>query len=611
MIRIYLLIFLITSSLGFGLTFKDGKQVGDEKLLNVEKKNFNDKTKNPIAGFQIENDVININFPPHSPSIVRDKYWYGWFWAAQDFNQDGYLDYLYTGTMNPNNINHTGQTTGGACGGDRCEGEMPGPTLFLGSKDGKYILNSELFIDKREIPGQSLSRQNLIADFNGDKILDLFIADHAVGTHKGIRDSYFLSQNDGTWLESSNTHLSNPNYTIFDHGGAVGDIDNDGDIDIVLTELKNQLSCWINNGKGKMKLRVCGDVNAFGIELGDIDGDGYLDIVHAGHEGEGSTDTGIVLNDGDGFFKKRIKLPMIANWTTVPEVALWDLDMDGDLDIVLSRSGYLYVGTAVQILENKSNGKFNSQVFKLLEAPSTYKPKHEGNEWNAYIQNFLFGDFDNDNDQDILLVTHRDKHKHLGASILSNIGNMEFIHIPYGEKGNPINLIDDRNFIRKNSSSINKILNDVYPLNKLEVSKFKPMFEPVYFGSLGIDLTGAKLLSFEEDYFIYEGLFNYKDTNFSITLCAQYWDEHKFIGNRVGFNFTSGFGDIRKLKKYGTNYCGNMPGFAGHWGPEREMIKTETNLFPFLIEIENNWPEIFKNFSILNDSQIEIIENWN
>ena len=37
----------------------------------------------------------------------------------------------------------------------------------------------------------------------------------------------------------------------------------------------------------------------------------------------------------------------------------------------------------------------------------------------------------------------------------------------------------------------------------------------------------------------------------------------------------------------------------------------ETDLFPFLIEIENNWPEIFKNFSILNDSQIEIIENWN
>ena len=54
-----------------------------------------------------------------------------------------------------------------------------------------------------------------------------------------------------------------------------------------------------------------------------------------------------------------------------------------------------------------------------------------------------------------------------------------------------------------------------------------------------------------------------------------------------------------------------MPGFAGHWGPEREIIKTEIDLFPFLIEIENNWPEIFKNFSILNNSQIETINNWN
>ena len=37
-----------------------------------------------------------------------------------------------------------------------------------------------------------------------------------------IQTNYFLSQQDGTWVESSETHLSKPNYTIFDHGGAVG-----------------------------------------------------------------------------------------------------------------------------------------------------------------------------------------------------------------------------------------------------------------------------------------------------------------------------------------------------------------------------------------------------
>jgi len=159
--------------------------------------------------------------------------------------------------------------------------------------------------------------------------------------------------------------------------------------------------------------------------------------------------------------------------------------------------------------------------------------------------------------------------------------------------------------------SIISILNDVNPLNKIEAESFKTMLEPVSFDSLGINLTGAKLISFEKDYLIYEGLFNYKDSEFSITLCAQYWDEHKFIGNSVGFNFTKGFGNVEKLKNYGKNWCGNTKGFLGHWEPGSEMIKAETELFPFLKEIESNWPEIFKNFSMLNDNQNKIINNWN
>ena len=49
----------------------------------------------------------------------------------------------------------------------------------------------------------------------------------------------------------------------------------------------------------------------------------------------------------------------------------------------------------------------------------------------------------------------------------------------------------------------------------------------------------------------------------------------------------------------------------GHWEPGYEMIKVETELFPFLKEIESNWPKIFKNFSILNGNQNKIINNWN
>ena len=47
-------------------------------------------------------------------------------------------------------------------------------------------------------PGQSLARQNLVADFNGDGKLDVFVADTGLGQHDGFKDSYFLSQPDGT-----------------------------------------------------------------------------------------------------------------------------------------------------------------------------------------------------------------------------------------------------------------------------------------------------------------------------------------------------------------------------------------------------------------------------
>ena len=97
--------------------------------------------------------------------------------------------------------------------------------LFLGDAKGKLTYAPELLIDKREDSGMSLGRQLLVADYNNDGILDFYIADTAVGTHNGFRDSYFLSQPNGTWLESSKTHLSHSNFVVFDHGGATGDID--------------------------------------------------------------------------------------------------------------------------------------------------------------------------------------------------------------------------------------------------------------------------------------------------------------------------------------------------------------------------------------------------
>jgi len=139
-----------------------------------------------------------------------------------------------------------------------------------------------------------------------------------------------------------------------------------------------------------------------------MDGDGDLDVLLGAHEFEKSIDfTGIVWNDGRGNFNKHnnIRLPQHKKkWGSVPEVSAADLDNDGDLDIVYSRAGVLYVGTAIQIIENLGNKKFKDHgIFPLVEAPDDFIPAHEGNEWNDFIEDIRFRDLDKNGYIDLYL----------------------------------------------------------------------------------------------------------------------------------------------------------------------------------------------------------------
>ena len=392
------------------------------------------KVAKPLAGIDIENDP-NIDFfrPPRKPYPTGKLYWFGYKWQMADFNKDGYTDVLYIGAFNPDNVDVIGEDTGGLCGGDICKGKKPLPSLYLGDVKGELTYTPELIIDNREDSGMSSGYRALVADYNNDNILDFYISDSGIGTHNGFRNSYFLSQSNGTWIESSETHLSHSNFEVFDHGGAVGDIDNDGDMDVVITELNGKtgtaLWCLINDGTGYLNKRKCGGIFSFALELADIDGDGYLDVLLGAHEfNQYSNFTGIVWNDGRGNFPKNnnTSLPQHKKkWGTVPEVSAADLDNDGDLDIVYSRAGVLYVGTAIQIIENLGNKKFKDHgIFPLVEAPADFVATHEGNEWNDFIEDIRFRDLDKDGDIDLYLSSSMSP-KTNGAVVINN-GNFDF-----------------------------------------------------------------------------------------------------------------------------------------------------------------------------------------
>tara|TARA_B110000495_G_scaffold68675_1_gene58614 strand:- start:71 stop:787 length:717 start_codon:yes stop_codon:yes gene_type:complete len=185
----------------------------------------------------------------------------------------------------------------------------------------------------------------------------------------------------------------------------------------------------MNDGTGFLKKRKCGGVDAVGLELADMDGDGDLDALVGANENSkhGPALTGIVWNDGKGNFHSynTTALPQYKKkYGTIPEISASDLDNDGDLDIVVSRVGENYVGTAIQIVENLGNKKFKDYgIIPLVVAPSDYNPFNQGNEWNDYIDSIKFRDFDGDGDLDVYLAGD---HLKTNGTVLLNNGNFNF-----------------------------------------------------------------------------------------------------------------------------------------------------------------------------------------
>jgi hypothetical protein len=136
----------------------------------------------------------------------------------------------------------------------------------------------------------------------------------------------------------------------FAGGGAAGDIDNDGDIDIFITRgdtLPNLL--FMNDGSGNFTDQAESAGLAFpkggsanyklsGPSFADLDGDGDLDLFVGGVDGEPSL---IFRNNGDSTFSDVTAssgIP-IMNAPNTLSSAFGDYDLDGDLDLALAHWG--------------------------------------------------------------------------------------------------------------------------------------------------------------------------------------------------------------------------------------------------------------------------------
>jgi len=174
------------------------------------------------------------------------------------------------------------------------------------------------------------TRAVALGDVDGDGDLDAYVG-KATGVLGGAQNR--LYQNDGTGVFVDVTATQLPVLLDATRDVALGDIDGDGDLDLFVANAYQQNRLYRNTGGGSFV-----DVTAThlpsliatteAVAFGDLDQDGDLDVIL----GQFSPPNRVYLNDGTGVFTDTTPTNLLALSDYAQALALGDLDGDGDLD---------------------------------------------------------------------------------------------------------------------------------------------------------------------------------------------------------------------------------------------------------------------------------------
>lgn len=156
-------------------------------------------------------------------------------------------------------------------------GQEGGHALWLNDGAGRFIDAS----DRLPAPGNAEARKVTPADVDGDGDLDLYFS-HVGWQEREPQDQLLI--NDGSGRFADETAARIPAETGTTLTARFGDLDGDGDLDLVRGE-HGPLTVWLNDGRGvftDVSDAVLGADRVAGpniaLALADFDGDGRLDI---------------------------------------------------------------------------------------------------------------------------------------------------------------------------------------------------------------------------------------------------------------------------------------------------------------------------------------------
>lgn len=228
-----------------------------------------------------------------------------------DYDNDGFLD-IYCANYGPGAKN----------------------VLFRNNGNGSFADVS----DQAGVGDLSWSWMGVWADVNGDNYQDLYVVNGRYPV--GEPNRLYLNQGNGTFREvAREAGVADPHWGL---GASFADIDNDGDLDLFVSNYVGRNGLYLNDGQGQFSDASEQVINprqgwGKGPTFGDIDHDGDLDL----YEGDCKLANQLYINDGSGkFVDQAAKQPQLQCSTVRTKgTAFADVDNDGDLDLYVVNWG--------------------------------------------------------------------------------------------------------------------------------------------------------------------------------------------------------------------------------------------------------------------------------
>ncbi len=222
-----------------------------------------------------------------------------------------------------------------------------------------------------------------IGDLNEDGAEDLIV------TNLAYSNSLYLNNGEGYFKDATKEYHFNVDMQRSE-GAVLGDVNNDGYLDVFGTSFFSSNRLFINNHGISLddkteKYGLSSGGRSISAVFGDVNNDGYLDL-YVGNWMKGNR---LYINDGHGKFIDRTKESGVGcgDLKETNSVFFADLNNDGYLD--------LFVGNRAggdKLFLNNGDGTFRDVT------------KASGLGGNYHTYGAVFGDFDNDGWQDIAIA---------------------------------------------------------------------------------------------------------------------------------------------------------------------------------------------------------------